>query len=254
MNAPIKLIGFCGFARSGKDTAAEALTVKHNRMWHRVAFADALKYDAARALQSSQGCAGTPSDKIIGDSFFTVEENKVRFRPFLVEYGRAMRQLDPDYWIKRLLGSIDEVAQDLAGMCNARFVITDVRYANEVDAIHKAGGIVIYITRPGIGPANEEELRSIAEITPDFSIVNVGSIEALHEAVLKIASGQAGDTPEYRGVPSGPPVEWDPKKTGLDHETLLNEHFNRGLAEILAPAAEAFSKQGEQKEETGIET
>jgi hypothetical protein len=42
--------------------------------------------------------------------------------------------------------------------------VDDVRFPNEVEWLLRKKGLAIRIHRPGFGPANDEEARSIAEI------------------------------------------------------------------------------------------
>ena len=167
----IRLIGFSGFARSGKDTAAQALLYAG---WTRAAFADALKHDAAMALRQSliAGHHNPPSSEV--DTWFSNPDSKEAFRPFLVEYGRAMRRLHPDYWVTRMALDLDP---------GTKYAITDVRYANEAEWIRSTGGKVIEITRPNVGPANREEERSLKEFTADAIIRNDSSIQELHSRI-----------------------------------------------------------------------
>lgn len=169
-----QIIGFCGYARSGKDTAAKALI---ERGWKRVAFADALKADVACAMQRSLckiADGGVLSETLI-------EDHKEAFRPLLVEYGRAMRRVRASYWIDRAMTEIRALSDGIYG---DNVVITDVRYQNEVNAIHAAGGKVIQIFRHGIAAANDEESNSFAHVYPDAIIWNDGAIEELHAKVL----------------------------------------------------------------------
>jgi hypothetical protein len=171
----VKLIGICGYARSGKDTAATALTGKG---WTRKAFADALKQDAATALRSSiiAGHHNPPKDEFM--PWFTDPALKETFRPFMVEYGRAMRNIYPTYWIERLALEIEP---------EKCYVITDVRYANEADWVRSRGGKVVEIVRPGVGPANNEEKNSMEAFKPDAHVYNNGTVEELHRKMEEIA-------------------------------------------------------------------
>ena len=154
------VIGFCGFAFSGKDTAAEPLI---ERGFQRIAFADPLKARAARAL---------------GISVDEVNARKRELRPFLVELGRAGRLLDPDMWVD--LAFYDRLITNV--------VVTDVRYLNEVRTVLDMDGVVVFINRPGANAANDEERESIAEILRHCYlpvIHNDGTIEQLHRRVLE---------------------------------------------------------------------
>lgn len=168
----LRLIGFCGFARSGKDTAALAAI---DAGWTRVAFADALKQEALFAIRMSLISAGHNPPKDL-DTLFTDPATKELYRPFLVEYGRTMRKLDSDHWVRRLHRELEP---------GRRYVIPDVRYANEVEYVHREGGIVIEISRPDTGPVNEEEKNSMQLVKADFIIRNNGTVDQLRKQVLE---------------------------------------------------------------------
>lgn len=142
------LIGLCGYAQSGKDTAAANMP-----NWHRFAFADALKADLLTLL-ADVGCNLSDAD------------HKAKARPLLVAWGATARAFCPAYWIERLFRAVDFAQRD-------RVVISDVRYPNEVLEILARGGQVVRIERPGIGPANSEEARSIGEIERMFCLPRI---------------------------------------------------------------------------------
>lgn len=134
-----KVIGFMGFSRSGKDTAA------HQIGWTRAGFADALKSDIAPLLKQMQ---------------LDADRDKEIVRPLMVEYGRLGRAVSADYWIDRLAVRIPP---------HADIAIADVRYINEVRWIQRRGGIIIEVIRPGFTAANDEELMSFAAIEMERS-------------------------------------------------------------------------------------
>lgn len=170
------LIGLCGCARCGKDTAAKRLIEKG---WRRVAFADALKADVIYALTRATKKAYVPRADHPSWTMFEDPASKEKLRPLMVEYGRAMRAIKDDYWIQRLLRDY------LRGA--GRFVVTDVRYANEANWIRERGGKVIRIVRPGFEPVNAEETASLKLVSADFEVLNDSTPETLGQIVLGLA-------------------------------------------------------------------
>jgi len=164
----MRLIGLCGYARVGKDEAAKALV---GLGWTRVAFADALKSEVCRTFGITQGY---------------LAENKEAWRPLLVEWGRARRRLEPNYWIQRAMAT---ASNDLG----IGVVVTDVRYWNEAKYLRSLEGTIVRIHRPGFEAVNDEERTSVAEIDGAqriLGVVNIdnsGSIASLHNAIQKIA-------------------------------------------------------------------
>ena len=102
------------------------------------------------------------------------------------ETGRQV--FGDDLWIRLML--------DVAAKVEGPVVVTDVRFDNEAEAIHAAGGIVIGIERPGLG-VNIDAHASEAGVSPtlvDKVIVNDGgladlyaNVEAAVEAVALVA-------------------------------------------------------------------
>jgi hypothetical protein len=147
----VRLIALCGFSRVGKDSICESLG------FQRIAFADALKDDLAPIV------AKLP------------RHTKEQVRPLLVEYGRTCRRIDPDYLLKRI--SIPKHGD----VCE-----TGSRYANEIRFIHSLGGICIRVHRAGVGPANEEEERTIGEIDRQFRLPSISNDGSLSDAARKV--------------------------------------------------------------------
>lgn len=145
------IIGICGWAGSGKDTAANFLIKNHG--YRKVSFATTLK-DAAAAI------FGWPRSLLEGDT----------------EQSRLWREQIDTWWANRLdiphltprwvlqnIGTdvmrkafhddiwIASLEYALLGEPN-KYVISDVRFPNEIDMVHKLGGEMVFIQR-GLAPA-----------------------------------------------------------------------------------------------------
>lgn len=166
-----KLISLIGHSKSGKDTAAANMPG-----WQRFAFADALKRDIDPMLDLVGCDLRNPG-------------HKERARPLMVEWGRTARSFNPDHWITELFDVAGGVADALDE--GQSVVITDVRYLNECQRILANGGRLVMLDRPGIGPANEEEERSIRRVWLELSgkivvVINDGTPEELGRKVLAV--------------------------------------------------------------------
>ena len=141
-----KLIGIAGYARSGKDTffARSAKYLNDNGLEaKRYAFADALKSEVDSLLT-----------EYTGSSAFTEKDSEKEIvRPLLVTYGTEIRRkLNPNCWIEKITPSVGE------DLDKGKYVfITDVRFENEAQWIKSQGGLMVYVEREGIKPANHEE-------------------------------------------------------------------------------------------------
>lgn len=141
-----------GYARSGKDTLADAL-VQRIPGCVKIAFADSLK-DAGNRFFTALG---------IEDVNLRSTYDKIKHRDLLVAMGKAARSIDPDVFARC---AADRARYNvLAGRC---VVISDWRYLNEYTAIQRicypARIVTISLTRSGGVPANEEEQESIRDI------------------------------------------------------------------------------------------
>lgn len=143
----ISLIGFAGRKRAGKDTAAEAL-VKVG--YERIAFADALKAMTAALLKYRGASPALISRVLDGDmKEAPLDELHGRSARYALqtlgtEWGRDL--MSPDFWAA---AALDHAAQF------DRVVISDVRFKNEIEAIHALGGSVVWVERQGLVSTGE---------------------------------------------------------------------------------------------------
>lgn len=180
------MLGLCGYAGCGKDTAAQVLIEELN--FQRVAFADPIKKAllALDPLVPAFDGNGTIrlSDFADSRSWAEVKEYPEVRRLMQVlgtEVGRNL--FDPDIWVKL-------AANKLASTLSVgSTVVTDVRFPNEARLIKRHGGILVRITRPEFGPVNEHVSdRASENWTYDFQLVNDGDIPALHQKVRDLVS------------------------------------------------------------------
>jgi len=142
----MKLIGISGLARSGKDSfyeMASELLESMNITSKRYAFADSLKEECDQLLTNNINISAFTSD----------DKEKQVIRPLLVTYGTEIRRkLNPNCWIEKIQSSVKE---DIS--LNKVVFITDVRFPNEQEWVHKLKGESVHVTREGIKPPNRDE-------------------------------------------------------------------------------------------------
>lgn len=194
------IIGFSGYAGAGKDTFAKGLfkTLNHDYrvrgVKHR-AFADAVRAQAG-ILNVYFPEYEKRYNEIIACVPGGYDNAKVLYpaiRAHLVDIGHGARtSLHEDIWVDKVLPPLWFVPHRSENTDFEVLIISDVRYLNEKDRIHEWGGIVVLIERDGVGPANETERKSIAELKPDLIVKNDGSIETAHKTALKIFLKHAG--------------------------------------------------------------
>jgi hypothetical protein len=166
----MRIIGLSGKAGSGKDTVAEMLAqIRNPKMTLILPFAYAIKAQAKKL-----GWNG---------------EKDTNGRVLLQYMGARERKDDPEHWIRQTFETMDlyrrgsqRFEEELV------FIITDVRFPNEAEAIHKAGGEVWRIKRPGAGlegeAANHPSETEMDEF-PNFDVIlsNSGTLDDLRVLV-----------------------------------------------------------------------
>ena len=179
INVKNQVIGLCGYAHVGKDTAFEMVEQMFPQLRaHRVAFADELKADIQKCVDAL---------KALGIDT-TTPEFKKKFRRMWVSWGHVSRDFDPLIWVKRVNPAIHELRQ------RGWVFVTDVRYYNEIVTLRREKkATIFFIDRPGLYPDNEEEVNSFDEIKskcPElfdpqggFYFLNDGTPEQLGEKI-----------------------------------------------------------------------
>lgn len=109
-------IAFTGKAGSGKTTAADWLVEQLG--YRRVSFASVLKNVGAQIWGEG---ARTDRDK-------------------LQRLGVAVREIDPDAWVRAALRQINTIKEPV--------VVDDLRFENELDALVEEGFVVVRVTAP----------------------------------------------------------------------------------------------------------
>lgn len=171
MKASIRVVGFCGRLGSGKTTAARELCKVG---FTRVRFAQPLK-DMLAAL----GCSDAELDgeaKEVPSELLCGSTPRHAMQTLGTEWGRAL--IGDDLWVSAWRAR--------ASSC-ALVVVDDVRFPNEVAAIHALGGVVVRIERPdaiGQGAVHTSEEQPIE---PDYILVNSGSIDEFLIALHRLA-------------------------------------------------------------------
>lgn len=177
------LIGLCGYAGAGKDTAAKALLWNG---WEHASFAAKLKDFALKVnplISVHPGMPGYASIVGTGGTDLTPKHVvHVRYADYLDLVGAEQAKTNPEVRQlqqrigtdagRKVLGDnvwVDAAMDDLPAGKNV--VFTDVRFPNEAAAIQDAGGYVIRISRPGHGPVNNHPSETSLDTYPIDAVV-----------------------------------------------------------------------------------
>lgn len=147
------IIGLAGYARVGKNTLASMIVNEPDAGMKMLqgAFADKLKDEVGNMLSAVK----VPRSVLVND--------KENFRDLMVFWGKTRRRQNPNYWVDIVINQYRKIKSSMKGK-DFLYIITDVRYLNEVEAILNEGGKVYVVQREFVGPANNEEARSVKEI------------------------------------------------------------------------------------------
>lgn len=189
------LIGLTGRPLAGKDTTAHILAAAG---FVSIAFADALRAELSWAwsvdprLFTDRETKETPTDalaiQLCRDAGFlrlaaaqgwhagAPRSPRWLMQRWGTDYRRGQR---PDYWVMRVDHWVH--AQRLAG--RKQLVITDVRFQSEAEAIHRLGGWIVRVHRPGSAAMPAETAGHVSESHTELQaavdIHNDGDLEHL---------------------------------------------------------------------------
>jgi hypothetical protein len=186
-------IGIMGRARSGKDTAGSWLV--ENRGYVRVSFADPIREAALRLNPVVNTYVGFCDEynheveevrlsEVVDDyGWETSKDLHPEVRRILQELGMAVREIDPDFWLRAALKKV--TAANEAGH---PVVITDVRFPNEAESLQRAGFELVYIDRPGVEHLDHASENSLTADDADMALHNVGSLDDFMADVEYVAN------------------------------------------------------------------
>ena len=134
-------------------------------------FADILKETVQALFGIGEWETGTQEGKKV-----TISWIGKTVRELLQEVGQGLRDaVDPNLWIKALFANTEDWSN---------YIIADVRYPNELEAIKERDGVLIRIDRNGVGAGNHSSETALDDYNNwDVHIENNGSLENLFEAM-----------------------------------------------------------------------
>jgi hypothetical protein len=159
------LIAFAGYAREGKDAAAQRLIASG---WKRCAFGDIIKRQLDPLIKHH-----------LGFSAFTEDDTqKKQIRPILEQWGEV---------------NYDGVMREFFDTLPARAVNTRLVRLREAKEWMRRGGVILRIRRPGVEPATDWERDRLQELYDGGAIhdtiLNEGMVEQLWNRVQHYAEG-----------------------------------------------------------------
>ena len=189
------LIGLCAQKQNGKDTMADYLC--HKYKFIKLSFASPLK-DACKILFGFTEAQVNGSEKEIIDEKWGVSPRTVLQFVGTDLFRDQMKTIIPgigdNFWALCLKNSIDKIVKSTP---DARIVISDVRFPNEVKMIQQLGGLIVKITRsssirqssePAVESKSSLE-RKIDDIKGNSSIENNTTRQHVSEKMIDTIKG-----------------------------------------------------------------
>lgn len=201
MTAATYLIGLVGAAGAGKDSCAAVLA---QYGWAPMSFADALRAEVAHAWDVDQRLLTNRHTKELplpalaiamcsdpafvswaaGHALDLAAPRSPRW--VMQHWGTEYRRtVDPNYWVCSLRGGIVHAF----AYGTRSIVVTDVRFLNEWLLIKSLAGVVLRVHRfdlPDMPPETAAHASEQHQLETDAVIANDGSLDQLHEEVLRV--------------------------------------------------------------------
>ncbi len=176
------LIGFGGYAGAGKDTAAQVLVDDHGyqllSFGHYVAdlLAD---IDPLVEVEAGRTCRASV---VLDERGYEAAKLVPDFVRLLQDLGSAVNDRDPGFWSRLVLAGVAP---------SAHAVISGVRSPAQIAAVRDAGGVTVWVERPGVGPRNGHRNETAAG-PDDFDLVvrHDRTVADLHAAVRGLIEGE----------------------------------------------------------------
>jgi hypothetical protein len=183
------IIGLSGYAKSGKDTVAEIIREIQPEKWEIKKFSGKLKQIASILLGMPEHLFENQDFKseMLGEEWWKNYGDfyhQTTVRDFLQLLGTdAIRNgLHTNAWVNALMADYKPRKMDQYNPSN--WIVTDVRFPNEAEAIKDRGGVIIRIDRPGVEPVNAHPSEiALDNWDFDYKIANVSDLVSLKQTV-----------------------------------------------------------------------
>ena len=176
------IIALCGSKGSGKDTVAQLIREVAIDPVHTVAFADPIKDQIQRIYNLN------PDSNEQYDLFKRTDvsfqlpgylSNRVEGRQIVREIGMLMRSYDEGQFVRYVIDQIQSRP-------SFTWVVTDVRFPNEMHAMIQMGAKIVNVVRPGYTSDGHVTERGFTGSRFDYTISNTSSIDDLRVSTLSV--------------------------------------------------------------------
>lgn len=178
MSTVPNVVGFGGYMRAGKDTAAQML-IDRGEGHTLVGFGEhvcSLLLDINPDINLGDGTYA-PAREVFDTYGYEGAKTKGNFRLLLQNLGSAMNDRDSGFWARQVLAALG---------ADGRGAISGLRSKAQIAAVRDAGGLTVWVDNPR-AEAPKGSHRNETEVGPedfDVVVVNDSTIEVLHERLF----------------------------------------------------------------------
>lgn len=184
-----RIIGITGRKFNGKDTIANYLRDAYD--YKQIAFAGPLKEICGKLF-------GFTNEQLHGDLKETPDPTWFDLTPrqvlqfvgtnmFRDHMSELHDNFGNDFWLLCARNTMEKIFKEDE---TAKFVISDVRFPNEVEMIKQMGGIVLRVSRPSLlsNKNNDTHISEllIDELDANCDVINDGTREQLYKKIDKL--------------------------------------------------------------------
>ena len=177
----LNIIGITGRKRHGKDTLGDYLVQHYG--YTKIGFADALK-EGCRHIFGFNDDQLYGNSKEIDDEFWKASPRKVlqyvATELFRDQISRVLPEVKDDIWVK-------VVEKTILQNPDKKYVITDVRFNNELEFVKKYNGLTLKVQRDTLTNIDSHISESfIDELKTHYTLKNSGTLEELYKKLENV--------------------------------------------------------------------
>lgn len=193
------LIGFGGLFESGKDTSADYLVAAHGFV--KINMSDPIdaalyalnpivRVNTAILLEVKVERYQDIRDEIGYTEAKKIPEVRALLQRLGVKVGRKI--IDQAVWVKIASRNIQKLREAGTPVC-----VSGIRFPDEQELIHRLGGTLVWVERPGHARTNtsinqDATETGVTEASFDQTLINDNTIEALHRQTDRLVAALTG--------------------------------------------------------------